>query len=409
MATEYIESEIHAQGEITGGIEYRPKTFLQHIKYMLIIFLHGIGERGDGSDLKLDKLRTHGTVSGLEAAVRNAGNVILMEPQTSSNWQYNEVDEIYDIAFQRYGQYLDKNACYLTGLSLGGGGTCRYMARNPKQKRFAAYAPMCPGGNQFFITNADGYKNIAEQDRPGWFFHAVDDEAVAPEESTSLTIDKCKAINPQAPLIQTLWKSGGHTGGWKTYNRYGQGVPACTPAEALEFNNPACNLLQWFEMNRLDKPAVMPPQITSMPPVIIPEIPTALMVQGINFYGEDVKIQKVYKGKPAVNITAAHGDRGVNIWIPELMPLRATIDYFKAPNLPVAPEPDLTGYNVYGYNVKAQILYRNSSIKETVEAPKGERCVNVWIPAISPIRGTMKIVGEKDGKPTSRTLMIGKV
>jgi hypothetical protein len=408
MATEYLETEIHASGTITGGIEYKPKNILASIKYKLIVFLHGIGERGDGSDFGLYRLRVNGSVAGIEAAVRNAGNVIMMEPQTAGNWNAGEVDEIFDIAYSRYGQILDRDCAYLTGLSLGGGGTQRYIAYNPDQKKFAAFAPMCPGGNRYFITNGDaGYQNIAHSKRPGWYFHCADDGIADPDESTNLTFDKCDIINPNHLHTKTIWKSGDHNGGWKTYNRYGTGVPACSPAEALEFNNPACNLLQWFEMNSLARPAVKPPAIGSIPPVVIPDLPTDLAVHGFNFFGENVRIQKVYKAKPAVNITPAAGDEGVNIWIPNILPRRATIDYRAAPHYYVAPELDLIGYNVYGRNVKVQILYTNTD-KLIEEAPAGLRCFNVWVPAISPIRGTMSFKKAEDGSAAGFRV-IGKV
>jgi len=250
---EYQELKIAAAGSRCGMVVWKPITPEVGKKYPLVIFHHGAGEKGNGSLTDLEKLRSNGSVSALEAGCKKY-DFFLVEPQTPADWQYGETQEAYDYMTTTYGDNIDFNRIYITGLSLGGGGSIRFLAYNPDfaNAHIAAVSPMCPGPLEFFVTNGEtGYQNVAKYKGVIWLFHCADDATVTPAQSTNLVYNKVKGYNPSAKIIKTIWNSGGHTGGWKTWNRYSDTSVATSPAEATQFNDPADNWFEWIQTQTL--------------------------------------------------------------------------------------------------------------------------------------------------------------
>jgi predicted peptidase len=166
---------------------YLPKGYKKgsEKKLPLIMFLHGMGERGD--DLEL--VKKHGPAKLVE---NRDLEFIVVSPQCppDSFWPAETavlnalIDEIVDK------HDVDVNRIYLTGLSMGGYGTWHLAVEYPE--RFAAIAPVC-GGAMF-------YANLAEKigvlkDVPVWAFHGARDRTVDLAES--------------ADLVHTLEQAGG--------------------------------------------------------------------------------------------------------------------------------------------------------------------------------------------------------
>lgn len=326
----YLEYEVPVSGTIAGKVVRRPDPLEPGKLYPLIIVTHGIVERGSGSDLDLDKLRTTGSLYSVESAGAYH-NCILVEPQADVNWEHGEIDEARDWALQNLP--IDLKKIYGTGLSLGGGGWNRYMSRNPNWRlKFAAIAPMCAGPNQFFITNADGYTNIANSLKEGgvWYHHCADDTTVHPYESTLKVLDHVLKINANAHIAVSVWKTGGHTGGWKSYNRYTNTTKDGTSDEFLSsiaykdengvtktfklLNDPALNIFQWFLQNEIGKPIVMPARLSDTAPAPTPA-PTVsdVIVKSFILTGEPrpqtlVASAKFSDNSPAVLIKAPTND-----------------------------------------------------------------------------------------------------
>lgn len=131
----------------------------------LLIFLHGIGERGNNAE----KVKAHGPPK------------LLDDPKTAKDWPFITVSpQCPDGKYWSPAQLLllvehiekeynvDKNRIYVTGLSMGGFGTWMLAAEAPE--KFAAAAPICGGGN---IENA---KKLV--DLPIWVFHGEVDGVV---------------------------------------------------------------------------------------------------------------------------------------------------------------------------------------------------------------------------------------
>lgn len=107
-------------------------------RWPVVLFLHGIGERGDD----LDKIRVHGPPK--EIAKGRRFPFILLSPQcpTDRFWDPETLIGLLNDAERRY--RIDRRRESVTGLSMGGFGTWGLAMAQPR--RFAAIAPICGGG-----------------------------------------------------------------------------------------------------------------------------------------------------------------------------------------------------------------------------------------------------------------------
>jgi len=158
-------------------------------KFPLIIFLHGMGERGN--DLELVKIH------GLPRQISEGQNFdfIVACPQCPDNKFWGEIveDEFINLVKELIEKYnVDTSRIYLTGLSMGGFGTWYYGRRY--KSVFAALAPVCGGLDIKFVDpqlyevyrNHDFYTIDVYKDIPIWNFHGAKDSLVALECSTSI-------------------------------------------------------------------------------------------------------------------------------------------------------------------------------------------------------------------------------
>ena len=108
----------------------------------LLIFLHGAGERGTGSNLQ--NVYRHG-VPKLVKAGKDIPAIVLC-PQCPAEYVWNnmvrEVKVLIDGIVERFG--VKKDRICLTGGSMGGFGTWELAMTYPE--RFYKIAPLCSGG-----------------------------------------------------------------------------------------------------------------------------------------------------------------------------------------------------------------------------------------------------------------------
>lgn len=157
--------------------------------YPLVLFLHGAGERGDGSEEQLPNVAKHGPPK--QVAAGRQFPFILVSPQCSyaepnvpRGWQADQLLALLDKLEQQLN--VDTKRIYLTGLSMGGFGSWRLASAAPE--RFAAVAPICGGGNPQDVT--------ALVDVPLWAFHGAKDPVVKLEATTN--------------CIEAIREAGGH-------------------------------------------------------------------------------------------------------------------------------------------------------------------------------------------------------
>jgi predicted peptidase len=139
-------------------------------KWPLILFLHGIGERGN--DIELVKK------NGIPKLVEEDKDFpfIVVSPLCPADhyWIPSVLKKLLDDICQRLRVNMDR--IYLTGLSMGGYGTWYAAIEYPEL--FAAIAPVCGGG--------DPYRVCRLGDMPVWVFHGAKDTTVSPEESVKM-------------------------------------------------------------------------------------------------------------------------------------------------------------------------------------------------------------------------------
>lgn len=175
----------------------KPENIDPKMKYPLVLFLHGAGERGNDNEKQL----VHGVAEFAKAENRKKYPCILVAPQcpTGQGWsdflakqpkadkeQSGPGAAVVDLVCGlTYSLPIDCDRVYITGLSMGGYGTWDIITRNPTF--FAAAVPVCGGGDP---SKADKIAKL-----PIWVFHGAKDKAVPVERSRE--------------MVEALKKAGG--------------------------------------------------------------------------------------------------------------------------------------------------------------------------------------------------------
>jgi predicted esterase/uncharacterized protein (DUF2141 family) len=245
-----------ANGQFVGFYEFTPYNYnSSNAKYPLIIFLHGVGERGNGtSELykvawnAIPKYCANGatmtfTYNGQEQSF------MVLSPQLSSSygqWENFYVEEM--IKYAKNNLRVDPARIYLCGLSLGGGGVWKFAsASTANALGLAAIAPVCA------TNDGNTYCNIAQSNLPVWAFHAEDDGVVG-VGNTRYVLGQINACSPGVVPRATYYTNGGH-GIWDRAFDLGH-----------TFQNPE-NVYEWFLSKTRGTPAPPPPPPANKPPV----------------------------------------------------------------------------------------------------------------------------------------------
>ena len=166
----------------------KPAKIEPGVKYPVILFLHGAGERGDDNQIQLKYLPQ--SMATAERLAKYPCFVIAPQCRTNARWaevdwsdnkstpMANKPGEQMRMVIGILKEVLakepaDASRVYLTGLSMGGYGSWDLAMRHPEW--FAAVAPICGGGDE---TGAARLKDI-----PLWAFHGDADQAVPVERS----------------------------------------------------------------------------------------------------------------------------------------------------------------------------------------------------------------------------------
>jgi predicted peptidase len=155
-------------------------------KYPLIIFLHGLGERGNDNESQLK----FGIMNLADDKISSMYPAFIIAPQCPQNMHWANIAEdsithqihlltspsnpikllIELIQKVKKDFPVDGNRIYITGLSMGGYGTYDAIERYPNL--FAAAVPICGAGD---TSKASLIAHI-----PIWIFHGAEDPTVNP-------------------------------------------------------------------------------------------------------------------------------------------------------------------------------------------------------------------------------------
>ena len=177
---------------------YLPRDYDKKDSWPLLLFLHGVGERGDNLDL----VKKHGPPKLIEAGKEFP--FIVVSPQCPDGrwWEPVELAALLDGIVEKC--KVDGDRIYVTGLSMGGFGTWSLAAYQPK--RFAAIVPICGGGEPSLTML---YAHV-----PAWVFHGAKD-FVVPLERSEKMVEAMKRAGGNVTF--TAYPEAGHDSWTETY------------------------------------------------------------------------------------------------------------------------------------------------------------------------------------------------
>jgi predicted peptidase len=169
----------------------------------VIVFLHGIGQRGTNGVAP-----TEGSAGALVRHYLEQVPAIILLPQCQlgSYWSDPLMSRMVIEALQEtIGEFkADAARVYLTGVSMGGYGVWHLAAEHPQ--KFAALVAICGGSS---LKNGDRFSPIAQKigKTPAWVFHGANDRVVPVSESREMV----KALQAnRAPVRYSEYEGVGH-------------------------------------------------------------------------------------------------------------------------------------------------------------------------------------------------------
>ncbi len=212
-AQQVARSLTTSSGLFMGFYEYVPVDYNvdPSVKYPVIIFLHGIGERGNGTT-ELSRVLANGIPRYIDGGhpMRFFWNgkwetFIVLSPQLNASYGYWANQYISAmLQHAKSNLRIDTNRVFLAGMSLGGGGVWTYATSSlSNAKQIAGIGAVCG------ICSGGTWCNFRDANLPVWAFHAQDDGSVG----VGCTIGHINNINACTPSVKpymTIWPNGNH-------------------------------------------------------------------------------------------------------------------------------------------------------------------------------------------------------
>ncbi|MFL6227709.1 MAG: alpha/beta hydrolase-fold protein [Pyrinomonadaceae bacterium] len=148
----------------------------------VIVFLHGIGQRGEGGFLPAG-----GAAGGFVRQYLEQVPAVVLLPQCRGGryWHDAEMERMVLAELEQTASEFsaDSKRLYLVGVSMGGFGAWHLAAEH--QGKFAALAVICGGST---LTSGDRFTPVARKigRTPVWVFHGSDDHVVPVTESRGM-------------------------------------------------------------------------------------------------------------------------------------------------------------------------------------------------------------------------------
>lgn len=180
------------QGEIItrttqlGAESFDYQAHIPQIKTLenlpVIVFLHGIRERGTGGFIQKEGMFSTIVKQYLKPI---PGVVLLPQCRPGKYWSDPMMEQMVIEAIEQTAQEFkaDANRIYLVGVSMGGYGVLHLASRYPQ--KFAALVSICGGSP---VVKGERFSSIAQKigKTPAWLFHGAEDTVVPVSESREM-------------------------------------------------------------------------------------------------------------------------------------------------------------------------------------------------------------------------------
>jgi predicted peptidase len=190
VASAHVET-LRAAGSTTapyGFVEYLPEGYNLQNNWPIIIFLHGVGERLPDplSNVALFGPNRYASPNQLNHKLP----CVILSPQCpatrvvngqtkSAYWQDTEQDTIEQFRVWAMANYkVNSKRFYLTGLSMGGYGSSKYLDTAGRGRLVAAAVTICP-----LKLSWNGSDEVVSNNVPVWAAHAMNDSTVGVSET----------------------------------------------------------------------------------------------------------------------------------------------------------------------------------------------------------------------------------
>lgn len=163
-----------------GYVEYLPEGYNVSNNWPVIIYLHGISESYKSSLNSYSNLVNVAKKgpNSYASPFRNNHKLpaIILSPQCQNGWWYPEdIEAFRKFAMLKY--KVDRSRLYMTGHSMGGGGTCDYI--NTYGINLAAAIPIAAAGT----IDDDGAQTVVQNKIPVWSTLAQNDTVVGTDQT----------------------------------------------------------------------------------------------------------------------------------------------------------------------------------------------------------------------------------
>jgi predicted peptidase len=205
------------EGAPLGYVEYVPPSYGDGETRPLLVFLHGSGENGDGSEQALARVFKHGVPKLIERDRWPGGRpFIVLMPQYGPEEAYecgltDEIAAFLRFAMDHYD--VDAKRVYLTGISCGALGAWEYLAAHSDE--VVAGAVLIAG----YADRAFARAGCKLGRVPIWAFHGAAD-GVVPKTYVAVPMRELEACADPMPVDArlTIYPRAGHDAWSRTYD-----------------------------------------------------------------------------------------------------------------------------------------------------------------------------------------------
>jgi hypothetical protein len=192
-----------------------PDAYNTSKKWPLMMSVHGVGEKGNGSqavleNLVLGSLQPDGSrkwpfvTADMNIAVDKYGIVMLI-PNYDTFFEPDQVNRVYDFALSTFSTVSEM---LLNGFSLGGGAVVKYATSNLTNANRLAYAIPCAPVQGVIDPTIPGKANLPMH----LFVNVYDTNGATNLTVTKSIVNAINATNPALKVLYTAFNLTGHGG-----------------------------------------------------------------------------------------------------------------------------------------------------------------------------------------------------